>query len=118
MEKGIAITRDTFKKALTHKNLKIVYGTDAVAGAHGRNYEEFIVRVRDGGQDPMAALESATSISAESMNMGDRLGSLAPGMQADIIAFDGDPLKDVNAAGRAVFVMKGGKVFENRRLSH
>jgi imidazolonepropionase-like amidohydrolase len=118
MEKGIAITRDTFKKALTHKKLKIVYGTDAVAGAHGRNYEEFIVRVRDGGQDPMAALESATSISAESMNMGDQIGSLAPGMQADIIAFDGDPLKDVNAARRAVFVMKAGKIYENRRLGH
>ena len=118
MEKGIAITRDTFKKALTHKNLKIVYGTDAVAGAHGRNYEEFIVRVRDGGQDPMAALESVTSISAESMNMGDQIGSIVAGMQADIIAFDGDPLKDVNAARRAVFVMKAGKVYENRRLSH
>jgi imidazolonepropionase-like amidohydrolase len=116
MEKGLTITRDTFKKALTHKNLKIVYGTDAVAGAHGRNYEEFIVRVRDGGQDPMAALESATSVSAESMKMQDQIGSIAAGLQADIIAFDGNPLQDVNAARRAVFVMKGGKVFENRRL--
>jgi imidazolonepropionase-like amidohydrolase len=118
MEKGIAITRDTFKRALTHKNLKIVYGTDAVAGAHGRNYEEFIVRVRDGGQNPMAALESATSVSAESLNLQDQIGSIAPGMQADIVAFDGNPLQDVTAARRAVFVMKGGKVFENRRLSH
>ena len=117
MEKGVAIVRDTFKKALTHKNLKIVYGTDAVAGAHGRNYEEFIVRVRDGGQDPMAALESVTSISAASLNLGDQIGSLAPGMQADIVGFDGDPLRDVTAARRAVFVMKGGKVFENRRLA-
>lgn len=116
MEKGLAITRDTFKKALTHKNLKIVYGTDAVAGAHGRNYEEFIVRVRDGGQDPMAAIESATSISAQSMNMQDQIGSLGPGMQADIIAFDGNPLQDVTAVRRVVFVMKGGAVFENRRL--
>jgi imidazolonepropionase-like amidohydrolase len=116
MEKGLAITRDTFKKALTHKNLKIVYGTDAVAGAHGRNYEEFIVRVRDGGQDPMAAIESATSISAQSMNMQDQIGSLGPGMQADIIAFDGNPLQDVTAVRRVVFVMKGGTVFENRRL--
>ena len=115
MEKGIAITRDTFKKALTHKRLKIVYGTDAVAGAHGRNFEEFIVRVRDGGQDPMAALESATSISAESLSLGDQIGSLAPGMQADIVGFNGDPLKDVNAARRAMFVMKGGKVYENLR---
>jgi len=113
MEKGVAIVRDTFKKALTHKNLKIVYGTDANAGAHGQNYREFIVRVRDGGQDPMAALVSATSLSAEWLNMGDQIGSIAPGMQADIVAFDGNPLQDVTAAGRAVFVMKGGKVYEN-----
>ena len=115
MEKGLTITRDTFKKALTHKNLKIVYGTDAVAGAHGRNYEEYIVRVRDGGQDPMAALESVTSISAQSINMQDQIGSLAPGMQADIVGFDGNPMQDVTAARRAVFVMKAGKVYENRR---
>jgi imidazolonepropionase-like amidohydrolase len=113
MEKGIGITRDTFKKALKHKNLKIVYGTDAVAGAHGRNYEEFIVRVRDGGQDSMAALESATSISAESMSMQNQIGSLAADMEADIVAFERDPLKDLNAARRATFVMKGGKVYKN-----
>jgi len=113
MEKGVAIVRDTFKKALTHKNLKIIYGTDANAGAHGQNYREFIVRVRDGGQDPMAALISATSLSAESLNMGNQIGSIAPGMQADIVAFDGNPLQDVTAASRAVFVMKGGKVHEN-----
>jgi imidazolonepropionase-like amidohydrolase len=116
MEKGVAIVRDTFKRALTHKNLKIVYGTDATAGAHGHNYREFIVRVRDGGQDPMAALISATSLSAESLNLGGQIGSIAPGMQADIVAFDGNPLQDVTAAGRAVFVMKGGKVYEN--LAH
>jgi imidazolonepropionase-like amidohydrolase len=113
MEKGVAITLDTFKKALKHKDLKIVYGTDANAGAHGQNYREFIVRVRDGGQDPMQALISATSLSAESLNLGKEIGSIAPGMQADIVGFDGDPLKDVSAAGRAVFVMKGGKVYEN-----
>jgi imidazolonepropionase-like amidohydrolase len=69
--------------------------------------------VRDGGQDPMAALISATSLSAESLNLGDEIGSIAPGMQADIVAFDGNPLQDATAAGRAVFVMKGGKVYEN-----
>ncbi len=116
MEKGIGITRDTFKKALTHKNLKIVFGTDATAGAHGRNYEEFIVRVRDGGQQPMAALMSATSIAAESMNMQNEIGSIAPGMQADIIGIDGNPLQDITSVRRVVFVMKGGKVFEN--LAH
>ncbi|HZV90309.1 MAG TPA: amidohydrolase family protein [Candidatus Binatus sp.] len=113
MEKGIAIVLDTFKKALKHKDLKIVYGTDAVAGAHGRNYEEFIVRVRDGGQEPMAAIMSATSISAESLGLKDKIGAIAPGMDADIIAMDGDPLRDPTAARRVVFVMKGGKVYEN-----
>lgn len=113
MQKGIQIVLDTFKKALKHQDLKIVYGTDAVAGAHGRNYEEYIVRVRDGGQDPMAALISATSLSAQSLNLGDQIGSIAPGMQADIVAFDGNPLQDVTAARRAVFVMKSGRVFEN-----
>ncbi len=113
MEKGVQIVLDTFKKALTHKDLKIIYGTDAVAGAHGRNYEEYIVRVRDGGMNPMAALISATSLSAQSLNLGDQIGSIAVGMQADIVGFDGNPLQDVNAARRAIFVMKGGHVVEN-----
>jgi imidazolonepropionase-like amidohydrolase len=113
MEKGKAIVLDTFKKAVKHKDLKIIYGTDAVAGAHGRNYEEFIVRVRDGGQDPMAALVSATSLSAESLGLQNSIGSIAPGMDADIVAMDGNPLQDVTAVRRVVFVMKAGKVFEN-----
>jgi imidazolonepropionase-like amidohydrolase len=116
MEKGIAIVLETFKKALTHKDLKIVYGTDAVAGAHGRNEEEFMVRVRDGGQDPMAAIMSATSISAESLGLKEKIGTIAPGMDADIIAMDGDPLQDVTAARRVLFVMKDGKVYENLAL--
>jgi imidazolonepropionase-like amidohydrolase len=116
MEKGVSIVLDTFKKVLKHKDLRIIYGTDATAGAHGQNYREYIVRVRDGGQDPMQALISATSLSAESLRLGDQIGSIAPGMQADIVAFDGNPLADVTAAGRAVFVMKGGKVYEN--LAH
>ncbi len=116
MEKGQAIVLETFKRALKHKDLKIIYGTDATAGAHGQNYREFIVRVRDGGMDPMKALISVTSLSAESLRLGDQIGSIAPGMQADIVAFDGNPLTDVTAASRAVFVMKGGRVFEN--LAH
>jgi imidazolonepropionase-like amidohydrolase len=116
MEKGVQIVLDTFKKALKHPGLKIIYGTDAVAGAHGRNYEEYIVRVRDGGQNPMDALISATSLSAQSLNLGDQIGTIAPGMQADIVAFDGNPLQDVTAARRAVFVMKAGQVVEN--LAH
>jgi imidazolonepropionase-like amidohydrolase len=113
MQKGIQIVLDTFKKSLTHKGLKIIYGTDANAGAHGRNYEEFVRRVQEGGQDPMAAIISATSLSAESLGLDKQIGSIAPGMEADIIATDGNPLQDATAARRAVFVMKGGRIFEN-----
>ena len=113
MEKGIAITRDTFQKALKHKDLKIIFGTDATAGGNGHNYEEFIVRVRDGGQDPMAAIVSATSLAAESIKMAGKIGSLAPGMQADIIGIDGNPLQDITSVRRVVFVMKAGKVYQH-----
>jgi imidazolonepropionase-like amidohydrolase len=113
MQKGIQIVLDTFKKSLTHKGLKIVYGTDANAGAHGRNYEEFVRRVREGGQDPMEAIVSATSLSAESLGLEKQIGTIGPGMEADIIATDGDPLQDITAVRRVVFVMKAGKVFEN-----
>src|SRR5580658_229341 len=58
--------------------LKVVFGTDAVAGAHGRNAEEFIDRVRDCGVDPMTAMVSANSLGAEALGLGDQIGSLAP----------------------------------------
>jgi imidazolonepropionase-like amidohydrolase len=61
----------------------------------------------------MAALISATSISAQSLGLQDQIGSIAPGMQADIIAIDGDPLKDPAAIRKVVFVMKGGRIFKN-----
>jgi imidazolonepropionase-like amidohydrolase len=112
MEKAVGIALETFKRALRHKDLKIVYGTDAVAGAHGRNYEEFLVRVQKGGMDPGAAIVSATSLSAESMGMGGEIGSIAPQMQADMVAFRGNPLTDPTAVSRAVFVMKGGRIMK------
>jgi imidazolonepropionase-like amidohydrolase len=113
MQKGIQIVLDTFKRSLEHKGLKIVYGTDANAGAHGRNYEEFVRRAKEGHQDAMAAIISATSLSAESLGLQNQIGSIAPGMEADIIATDGDPLQDATAARRVVFVMKGGRIYEN-----
>ena len=111
MEKGIPIGIDTFKRALT-RNIPIVFGTDAVAGANGRNYEEFIYRVRDGGQKPMAAIVAATSTAAQSIELGDKIGTIAPGFDADIIATDGNPLQDITAVRRVVFVMKSGRVQE------
>ncbi len=61
----------------------------------------------------MAALVSANSLGAEALGMGDQIGSIAGGLQADIIALDGDPLKDITAVRRVMFVMKGGVVYKN-----
>ena len=101
------------KQALKVPGLKIVFGSDALAGSHGRNAEEFIDRVRDGGVDPMSAMVSANSLAAQAMGLSNQIGSIAPGLEADIIALDGDPLKDITAVRRPVFVMKGGVVYKN-----
>ncbi len=113
MEKIIPMERELLQHAMKIPGLKVVFGTDAVAGAHGRNAEEFIDRVRDCGVDPMAAMISANSLAAEALGLGDQIGSLAPGFQADIIAIDGDPLKVITTVRRVVFVMKGGIVYKN-----
>jgi imidazolonepropionase-like amidohydrolase len=105
--------QELIKRAVRVPGLKLVYGTDAVAGAHGRNAEDFVYRVRDAGVDPMAAMVSANSLNAEALGMADRIGSIAPGLEADIIALDGDPVKDITAVRRVVFVMKGGVVYKN-----
>src|SRR5580693_1646954 len=93
-------------------NVKIVLGTDAVAGSHGRNAEEFIYRVAEGGDKPMDALMSGTSIAAESLGMGDKIGSIGVGMAADLVAMEGNPLEDIKAVRKVAFVMKGGKVYK------
>src|SRR5580693_4144991 len=113
MEKILPMDHEIVEHAVKTPGLKVVFGTDAVAGAHGRNAEEFIDRVRDCGVDPMAAMVSANSLGAEALGMGDQIGSIASGFQADIIALDGDPLKDITAVRRVVFVMKGGVVYKN-----
>jgi imidazolonepropionase-like amidohydrolase len=109
----IPVYHDFFKQALKIQGLKIVFGSDALAGSHGRNAEEFIDRVRDGGADPTGAMVSANSLAAEAMGKGNQIGSIAPGLEADIIALDGDPIKDIAAVRRVVFVMKGGVVYKN-----
>jgi imidazolonepropionase-like amidohydrolase len=112
-EDGIPLKLAMFKMAIRHKDLKIIMGTDAVAGAHGQNARETVYRVQAGGQPAMDAIMAATALNAESLGLGDRIGALAPGMEADLIAVDGDPLSDVTALQRVVFVMKGGEVFRN-----
>jgi len=113
MEKILPMNHELLKRAAKTRGLRIVFGTDAVAGAHGRNAEEFIDRVRDCGVDPLAALVSANSLGADALGMGDQIGRIAPGLEADIIALDGDPLRDITAVRRVVFVMKGGIVYKN-----
>ena len=102
-----------FQAAAATSGVKIVYSTDANAGSHGSNSEELVAYVEPGGQAPMDAVISATSLAAESLGMEDRIGTIAPGFEADIIALDGDPLADPPALGRVVFVMRGGVVYRN-----
>jgi imidazolonepropionase-like amidohydrolase len=94
------------------KGLKILSGGDTNAGGEGHNANEAIWRVQN-GQAPMDAIVSMTSMDAVSLRLGDKIGSIAPGMEADIIAVSGDPLKDITALKRVLFVMKGGKVYKN-----
>jgi imidazolonepropionase-like amidohydrolase len=112
MDRDLHLDFEVCTMAVHTPHAKVVFSTDATAGAHGRNAEEFLGRVQHCGQSPMAALVSANSLAAEAIGLGDKLGSLAPGYEADIIALDGDPLKDLTAVRRVVFVMRGGVVYK------
>ena len=112
MEKQVPLNYPMFKLALASK-VKMPMGTDAVAGAHGQNAREMVTRVKDGGQRAMDAIIGATSLAAESMGLGQQTGSLAPGLQADLVAVKGDPLQDIAAVRQVLFVMKGGTVYKN-----
>ncbi len=113
MERALPLAARMFRQAIATAGLNVVYGTDAVAGAHGRNVEELVCRVRDGGQKPMDAIISATSLNAQALGMADSLGAVAPGKLADLIAVQGDPSRDIEALRRVVFVMKNGRVYRN-----
>ncbi len=110
MEASIPLRKDLADKWRSTPGIKVVYGTDAVAGAHGQNARDLVCRVRSLGQPAMEALVSATSLSAESLGLGDVIGRIAPGYEADLVAFDGDPRADADAFMRVAFVMKSGAV--------
>ena len=112
LEEAIRPTADAIRRARA-RHVKIVFGTDAVAGAHGRNAEEFVYRVREAGEKPMDVLVSATSLAAESLGLGTHIGALAVGYDADIVAVDGNPLEDITAVRRVKFVMRGGRVYRS-----
>jgi imidazolonepropionase-like amidohydrolase len=113
MERVLPLAAQDIRMALATPGLKVVYGTDAVAGADGRNAEDLICRVQQAGEPPMHAIVAATSLNAEALGLADRIGAIAPGFEADIIAVDGDPLRDITALRRVSFVMKGGRVLRN-----
>jgi imidazolonepropionase-like amidohydrolase len=112
-EKGIPMKLEMFKNALKVSGLKLLMGTDAGAGAHGRSAEEIIYRVQMAGQRAADTLAGATSLNAQSIELADRIGTIAAGMDADLIAVEGDPIKDITSLRRVAFVMKGGKVYKN-----
>jgi imidazolonepropionase-like amidohydrolase len=93
--------------------VKIAFGTDAAVYPHGENAKEFAVYVKM-GMTPIAALQSATTVAAEVLGKDDR-GSIAPGKLADLIAVPGDPLQDITATERVLWVMQGGKVLKDER---
>jgi imidazolonepropionase-like amidohydrolase len=110
MQRAIPVAAGIIGQAHNTAGLKLIWGTDAVAGAHGRETDDLICRVREGNQPSMAALRSATSGAAESMGLGKELGTIAKGYRADIIAVRGDPSTRIEALRDVVFVMSGGKV--------
>lgn len=110
MQDAIPLAIDDMRKALATPGLRVLYGTDAVAGAHGRNAEDLVCRVQQAGEAAMHALIAATSLNAESLRLDKEIGTLAPGFDADIIATDGDPSADITAVRRVSFVMKGGQI--------
>ena len=104
-----------FGKALATEGLRVVFGTDAVAGAHGQNIREAVARVEQGGQDPAELIVSLTSLAAESLGLGDEIGTVAEGYAADLVVVDGDPARDVKALGNVRLVIKDGRLSRPRR---
>ena len=114
MERALPLAEAGIGRASRTAGVKLVFGTDAVAGAHGRNAEELVCRVRRGGQSAMDAIVSATSRAAESLNLGREIGRVSPGYAADLIATDGDPSQEIEAALRVSFVMRNGVVYRQQ----
>jgi imidazolonepropionase-like amidohydrolase len=102
------IQRESFRKAVK-AGVKLAYGTDAGVYPHGGNGKQFAKMV-EWGMTPMQAIQAATVHAADLLGWSDRVGAVAPGLYADLIAVDGDPLRDVSELERVRFVMKGGVV--------
>ena len=111
MQKALSLKDTMFSTALRTRGLKMVMGTDAVAGAHGQNMRETIERVKS-GQLPMAAIVGMTGLAAASMGLEKSIGAIAAGLNADLVAIQGDPRVDITALQRVRFVVEDGKVYK------
>jgi len=109
IEWRIKVTGESLRKAVP-KGVKIAFGTDAGVSKHGRNADEFELMVKY-GMTPAAALQAATVNAADLLGLQADVGTIEPGMRADLIAVDGDPLVDVTVLKRVPFVMKDGREF-------
>ena len=107
--------QNTFAKAYK-SGVKIAFGTDAAVFKHGLNWKEFGYMI-ESGMPAMEAIKAATMNAADLLGMKDQLGSIEKGKLADIVAVDGDPLKDPLVFGKVVFVMKDGVVYKQPGLS-
>jgi imidazolonepropionase-like amidohydrolase len=105
------LQRESFQRAV-QAGVKVAYGTDAGVYPHGGNGKQFAHMVR-WGMTPMQAIQAATTNAAELLGQSHKLGRIAPGHFADIIAVAGDPLADVTVLEKVAFVMKGGVVIKN-----
>lgn len=90
--------------------VSIVFGTDSSVYEHGRNAEEFRLMIDLIGMSPAEALASATTGAARLLDLENEIGRIAPGLSADIIAVEGDPLQDIDALRRVRFVMAQGRI--------
>ncbi len=108
MAEALPGNRALYRAAIATPGLRVVMGTDAVAGAHGQNARELLARIGEGGQPAMEAIRGATSLAAAALGLADSVGSIVPGLLADLIAVEGDPLTDPTALQRVRFVLQRG----------
>src|SRR6202162_5592758 len=107
----IPAARQNIEHAFT-RGVKVAFGTDAAVYPHGRNGREFAVMVKL-GLTPLQAIQAATVNAADLLGWSGKVGTLEPGAWADIVAGEGDPVKDVTTLERVKFVMKGGEGVKN-----